>query len=52
MAKPISAEEYKLLSSFEDVRRTLLDDGHKDRLEKPLAYWALPNDRRTHTEFG
>lgn len=51
MAKPISAEEYKLLSSFEEARRSLLDDGHKDRLEKPLAYWALPNDRRLPLAF-
>jgi hypothetical protein len=51
MAKPITAEEYKLLSSFEEVRRTLLDDQHQDRLDKPLAYWALPNDRRLPLAF-
>jgi len=28
------------------VRRTLLDGHDRDRLEKPLAYWALPGDRR------
>jgi hypothetical protein len=51
MAKPITAEEYKLLSSFEDVRKVLLDGQYKDRLEKPLAYWALPNDRRLPLAF-
>lgn len=51
MTKPISAEEYKLLSSFEEIRKTLLTDQYQDRLEKPLAYWALPNDRRLPLAF-
>ena len=48
--KPIrtrTVEEYKLTSSFERVRTTLLDEQYADRLERPLAYWALPNDRRS-----
>ena len=46
-----SAEEHKLVSSFESIRRTLLQDQYRDRLEKPLAYWALPNDRRLPLAF-
>jgi hypothetical protein len=51
MAKPIAAEEHKLRHTFEEVRKTLLDDKPKDRLDKPLAYWALPNDRRLPLTF-
>ena len=47
----ISAEDYKLVSSFETVRETLLQDRYSDRLSKPLAYWALPNDRRLPLAF-
>ncbi len=46
MAKATSVEQYKLVTSFESVRQTLLSDKGDHRLEKPLAYWALPNDRR------
>lgn len=51
MAKASSAEEFKLISSFEAVRKMLLDQRFSDRLEKPLAYWALPNDRRLPLAF-
>ena len=46
MGKVPSAEGYKLFSRFESVRKTLLDDRYADRLNKPIAYWALPKDRR------
>ena len=46
MTKVTSAEQYKLVSSYETIRRTLLEQRYADRLDKPLAYWALPNDRR------
>ena len=45
MAKPVSVEQSKLVTSFESVRQTLLSKDDQ-RLGKPLAYWALPNDRR------
>ncbi len=51
MSQTNSAEEHKLVSSFESVRRTLLQEEYRDRLEKPLAYWALPNDRRLPLAF-
>jgi hypothetical protein len=44
--KPPSVEDYRIVSSFQSVRNQLKEDKYNDRLEKPLAYWALPNDRR------
>ena len=29
-----------------EFRRALLSEGYSDHLDKPLAYWALPADRR------
>ena len=46
-----SVDDYKLLRSFEAVRKTLKSDLYTDRLEKPLAYWVLPNDRRLPLAF-
>lgn len=37
--------EYRLVSSFEEVRRKLLTEEFADRLDRPLAFWALPTDR-------
>ena len=51
MNKTTSVEEYKLVSSFQSLRKTLLEEKYADRLEKPLAYWALPNDRRLPLAF-
>ena len=49
--KVTSAEDYKIVSSFQSLRKTLLEDKFADRLEKPLAYWAMPNDRRLPLAF-
>ena len=49
--KVTSAEDYKNVSNFLAVRKTLLEDRYADRLEKPLAFWALPNDRRLPLAF-
>jgi hypothetical protein len=51
MNKVTSVEDYKIVSSFQSLRKTLMDDKFADRLEKPLAYWALPNDRRLPLAF-
>jgi hypothetical protein len=51
MASPNSADDVKLMSSYETVRATLLSPALADRLDKPLAFWALPNDRRLPTAF-
>lgn len=49
--KVTSVEDYKIVSSFQSLRKTLLDKKFADRLEKPLAYWAMPNDRRLPLAF-
>ena len=51
MAKATSAENCKLNNQFDEVRRALLEDRFRDSMEKPLAYWALPNDRRLPLAF-
>lgn len=51
MTKIVSAEDYKIVSNFQSLRKQLLEDKFADRLEKPLAYWALPNDRRLPLAF-
>jgi hypothetical protein len=51
MAKPSSADDVKLMSSYETVRAELLAPQFADRIDKPLAFWALPNDRRLPTAF-
>ncbi|MBX3412251.1 MAG: hypothetical protein KF708_05990 [Pirellulales bacterium] len=43
--------EYKLVSRFEKLRQELLAPQYADRLEKPLAFWALPADRRLPLAF-
>ena len=51
MTKVSSAEEYKLVSGFQTLRKSLLQTSNPDLLERPLAYWALPNDRRLPLAF-
>jgi hypothetical protein len=41
-----SVEELQVVSRFETLRRILLSSQYADHLDKPLAYWALPTDRR------
>jgi hypothetical protein len=49
--KASSVEDFKIATSFQAVRKQLLDEKFSDRWEKPLAYWALPNDRRLPLAF-
>jgi len=49
--KSSTVETYQLASSFEVVRDTLMQSRFTDRMEKPLAFWALPNDRRLPLAF-
>jgi hypothetical protein len=51
MAKSTSVDDVKLESSFQSVKKTLLENGRSDRLKKPLGYWVLPNDRRLPLAF-
>jgi hypothetical protein len=41
-----SAEDLQIVARFEGLRKLLLSGAYADHLDKPLAYWALPNDRR------
>jgi len=49
MAKTSSAAEVKLASHYETLRKTLQSEQYESRLNRPLAFWALPNDRRLPT---
>jgi len=49
--KTSSVEELQLISRYEGLRKVLFSDGYAEHLEKPLAYWALPSDRRLPLAF-
>lgn len=51
LKKSLAVECYRLSTSFDAVRKVLLEARYADRLNKPLAYWALPNDRRLPLAF-
>jgi hypothetical protein len=51
MAKTSSATDVKLATNYESLRATLLSDQYVGRLDRPLAFWALPSDRRLPTAF-
>ena len=47
----LSLEELKIISRFETLRKILSSEEYADHLDKPLAYWALPTDRRLPLAF-
>jgi hypothetical protein len=49
MTSPSSADDVKLMSSYDSLRATLLSGQYADRLDRQLAFWALPSDRRLPT---
>ena len=49
--KSASVEELQVVGRFESLRKILLSDQYIDHLKKPLAYWALPTDRRLPLAF-
>jgi hypothetical protein len=49
--KSASVEELQVVSRFESLRKILLSEQYIDHLKKPLAYWALPTDRRLPLAF-
>ena len=51
MGKTLSLEDYKQITSFQSLHKTLLQGEFSADLEKPLAYWALPGDRRLPLAF-
>ena len=46
-----SVEELQIVSRFEGLRKILLSESYAHHLDKPLAYWALPTDRRLPLAF-
>ena len=42
MGTASSVEEFKQITSFQSLRKSLLQEDFAERLEKPLAYWAMP----------
>src|SRR5262245_13677050 len=51
MTKTSSAADVRLASNYESLRNTLLTEKFAGRLNRPLAFWALPSDRRLPTAF-
>jgi hypothetical protein len=49
--KAVSNERYRLVGSYERLRKALLDLPDDGRLDKPLSYWVLPTDRRLPIAF-
>src|SRR5262245_12584199 len=49
MAKSSSADDVKLATSYDSLRATLQSEQYAERLDRPLAFWALPSDRRLPT---
>jgi hypothetical protein len=51
LTKACSLEELQVVSRFESLRKILLSEEYADHIEKPLAYWTLPSDRRLPLAF-
>ena len=51
LAKASSFEELQIISRYEGLRTVLLDRACSDHIDKPLAIWALPTDRRLPLAF-
>ena len=51
LGKTVSVEELQVISRFESLRGILLSSQYSDHRQKPLAYWALPTDRRLPLAF-
>ncbi len=51
LGKTSSVEELQVVSRYESLRKMLLGEQFKEHIERPLAYWALPTDRRLPLAF-
>jgi len=51
LGKTMSVEELQVVSRFEALRKILLSETYADHLDKPLAFWAMPTDRRLPLAF-
>ncbi len=50
-ANPSALEEVQVVGRLESLRKILKGDEYNEHLQKPLAYWALPADRRLPLAF-
>ncbi len=50
-AKPSALEEVQVVGRLESLRTILRGDEYAEHLQKPLAFWALPTDRRLPLAF-
>ncbi len=46
LGNTVSVEKLQIIGRFESLRKILLTEPYAGHLDKPLAYWALPTDRR------
>ena len=51
LGKTVSVEELQIVSRFESLRKILLSETYAEHVDRPLAYWALPTDRRLPLAF-
>lgn len=49
--KSTAVMDYKLVTAYESLRKRLLTAKFNDRLDKPLAFWAIASDRRLPLAF-
>jgi hypothetical protein len=49
--KSTAVQDYKLITAFESVCKQLKESKFQERLDKPLAYWAIATDRRLPLAF-
>lgn len=49
--KAISNDRYRLVGTYERLRKSLIDRPDDGRLDKALSYWVLPTDRRLPIAF-
>ncbi len=50
-SQSLPAERLEAIRRYEALRRILSSAQYADHLDKPLAYWALPSDRRLPLAF-
>jgi hypothetical protein len=49
--KAISNDRYRLVGTYERLRKSLIERPDDGRLDKALSYWVLPTDRRLPIAF-
>ena len=49
--KAISNDRYRLVGTYERLRKSLIGQPDDGRLDKALSYWVLPTDRRLPIAF-